>query len=618
MAEVMQVPRDPDGQSYYQSSGLQRSRPSSSSLFLAGTPPVSSSPLSSSPKPPSFSPPRSEHTDHQERISNSPPSSSVSSSPLQSAADFSNFPSYSSTPLSSGVSLEDKYSDQQDFDFPHFEQFGNNADLNEPPPSPKEEESSEEPEESTTTDTTRSDSPLATPTVADDTAIKTEPSQHVDYLSHDWREEDIWSSWRHIVSQRKVYGQRSRLENASWRTWAKSKYHLRTVSPETLNWLKESDVTWLYGPLKAAESHPITSHASDAASQLSKNSSFVNKKPILKKRSVSEVMLQKSISASNLVKQAAASVQAQGGNNNESRRSILERTNSEFLPSGLNSETPSRDPPDYFSEKSSSTGDETPSCEKCKRHIRFDDKVEQCIAVEMKEGDNDEPESSEDEEEEPRRSLSSDSSDEGLVMMKRKRRPGLTKRSKAEGGGSRSGSHNGRKTIETLPSTTLKYRTDTPDPPEAAQQPQPFGRSWSNSRVLSPSPSQETLRPSHPSSNFLLPDDDEDEDDTASSTWSFGASNPKSSLGASASPIDSPSNSRNSSLNRRDNKQRARSYGMGEEDMEGMRRTNSGMFMPYEEDEDDVMAAGLFGRVSETINTAKDIAHVIWNVGWRK
>jgi hypothetical protein len=39
---------------------------------------------------------------------------------------------------------------------------------------------------------------------------------------------------------------------------------------------------------------------------------------------------------------------------------------------------------------------------------------------------------------------------------------------------------------------------------------------------------------------------------------------------------------------------------------------------PYEEDEDDLMAAGMFGRISETVNTARDIAHVLWNVGWRK
>ena len=50
----------------------------------------------------------------------------------------------------------------------------------------------------------------------------------------------------------------------------------------------------------------------------------------------------------------------------------------------------------------------------------------------------------------------------------------------------------------------------------------------------------------------------------------------------------------------------------------GMRRTPSGMFMPYEEDEDDVVSEGLFGKVVDTVNTAKDIAHVIWNVGWRR
>ena len=84
------------------------------------------------------------------------------------------------------------------------------------------------------------DTPLTTPDPVpiseDDTAVRKEPSHHVDYLSYEWREEDIWSSWRHIVEHRSVYGERSRLENASWRTWAKSQFKLRTVSPETLNW----------------------------------------------------------------------------------------------------------------------------------------------------------------------------------------------------------------------------------------------------------------------------------------------------------------------------------------------------------------------------------------------
>jgi len=90
------------------------------------------------------------------------------------------------------------------------------------------------------TDVLSADSPMTTPDPQpiseDDTAVRKEPSHHVDYLSYEWREEDIWSSWRHIVEHRSVYGERSRLENASWRTWAKAQFKLKTVSPETLNW----------------------------------------------------------------------------------------------------------------------------------------------------------------------------------------------------------------------------------------------------------------------------------------------------------------------------------------------------------------------------------------------
>lgn len=487
-------------------------------------------------------------------------------------------------------------------------------------------QSSDDPVESTTTDTTRSDSPLPTPTVSDDTALKQEPKQHVDYLSHDWREEDIWSSWRHIVSQRKFYGQKSRLENASWRTWAKSKYRLRTVSPETLNWLKESDVTWLYGPLKPADSHPITSHQSEPASHLSKSNSFINKKPILKKRSMSEVMLQKSLSTSSLVKQAAAAVQAQQGT--ESRRVTLQRAQSDFNLFTSQPNTPSIEQADYFASRSASDTDTPCECSAEKRHIRFDDKVEQCIAVDCKEGDFDEHSEDEAEDEPHHDSFSDSDSENGIIMMKRKKRPARMKKGgKGSGKNSRSNSHNGRKTIETLPSTTLKYKTDTPDVAETAQQQHhTFGRNW-GAGAISPSPSQETLRPSHPSKNFLLGEEDDDNAETGTdASWSFGASNPKSSLGA-ASPDDAePPPAR---WNRRDSMavHKARNGAPGpstnrEEDAEfsseGMRRTNSGMLMPYDEDEDDMMAVGLFGRVSETINTARDIAHVIWNVGWRK
>lgn len=149
-------------------------------------------------------------------------------------SDLSNLVSTASGSSSIGSSLADKYGNDADYDddddFPHYGSFGTSQDA----------DTSDDRAETTSTDTTASDSPLPTPTVVDDIDMRQQPSQHVDYLSHDWKEEDVWSSWRHIVSQRKVYGQQSRLENAAWRTWVKNKYHLRTVSPETLNWCVHS------------------------------------------------------------------------------------------------------------------------------------------------------------------------------------------------------------------------------------------------------------------------------------------------------------------------------------------------------------------------------------------
>lgn len=214
-------------------SGLRRSQRSSSSLFLAGSPPLSSSPKSQSLIAPG---------QHRERIPTPPPQSSTESSPRSSTDGFSYTSSFNSTPTSSGLSLHDTlqaHDDDEDDDitFPNYDSLQlsiPNSAYN--TSSKRVEDESDAPDISTTTDTTQSDSPLPTPTVADDTMIREEPTRHVDYLSHDWREEDIWASWRYVVSQRNKYGEKSRVENASWRTWAKSKFRIRTVSPEKLNW----------------------------------------------------------------------------------------------------------------------------------------------------------------------------------------------------------------------------------------------------------------------------------------------------------------------------------------------------------------------------------------------
>ncbi|CAK9440383.1 uncharacterized protein LODBEIA_P44830 [Lodderomyces beijingensis] len=110
------------------------------------------------------------------------------------------------------------------------------------------------------TSVSSSPSPVASPTNPpavqspelipyDDTDLAVEPSRHVDYLSHQWNVSDISKSWRYVISKKRDVANAARLENASWRTWAQRRSNLKTISPEVVNWSKESDVTWLYGPI---------------------------------------------------------------------------------------------------------------------------------------------------------------------------------------------------------------------------------------------------------------------------------------------------------------------------------------------------------------------------------
>ncbi|KAG0263318.1 hypothetical protein BG011_008947 [Mortierella polycephala] len=79
------------------------------------------------------------------------------------------------------------------------------------------------------------------------------PVLAIDYLGNGWsNEDDIAASWKFMTKQKNDLINGLRLENASWRNWAKQRRNLKTVSPKTLNWLKDSDTTWLYGPLYKA------------------------------------------------------------------------------------------------------------------------------------------------------------------------------------------------------------------------------------------------------------------------------------------------------------------------------------------------------------------------------
>ncbi|RYO97888.1 hypothetical protein DL765_011013 [Monosporascus sp. GIB2] len=464
--------------------------------------------------------------------------------------------------------------------------FGPLEDLEPPLSSSTSNSYTVSPSEDVSVATSHPESPELIEHAEDDTAVRQQPTQHVDYLSHNWREEDIWASWRYIVSKRGEYSNGPRLENASWRTWMKAKYNLGTVSPETLNWLKDCDVTWLYGPLQTHNSRLSRNSTGRNSSGLSKHGSFAHKKPILKKRSMSEVMLQRSLSSSSLLRQATAAIQAQqkdrkmrGGRPSLHRASTVDYVAFPFFPRRRSYENTV----DVSSASTSCV--ESPGSER--KHIHFDEQVKQCIAVDVKGDDDDD----EDEVDHARWMYGDDSdSDDGVMMkptrstkkpiLRKKPQPNLNAESK---------------TIAMLPSTTLKYRVDSPEPTESAMK---HSSSFRRSPALSPSPSQETLRPSRPSGSLYYDEDDEDV-----LVMEMDNSTPVS------NPIDSPRFRQTSS-------QMSASQSNPAAQPEGLRRTESGMLMPV-----DVAEAqpyqGLVGRVVDTVNTARDIVHVIWNVGWR-
>lgn len=351
-------------------------------------------------------------------------------------------------------------------------------------------------------------------------------------------------------------------------------------------------MTWLYGPLLPGNSSMIgdTEDRSDVG--LSKSNSFIQsqskKKPILKKRSMSEIMLQRSISASSLIKQAAAAVQAQQREVPKgirvTARPRFERAATDYVTYPFSARRMSKDQQSSVGPSSSTSGIVSPTSER--KHIHFNEKVEQCIAVDLK-GDDDE-----DNDSGYNNDFDSDDSDDGIMMKKsstKRRRPVLRRRpstyDKSE-----------KKSINMLPPTTLKYREDTPEPPETAMK-----HSY-RSPALSPSSSQETLRPSKPSGKmFFVDDEDEDEEDEDDDAFGIGLRSPPPGGFGSSTSSGFRRSASSSSLSAAP---------------AGMKRTESGMFMPYEEGE--TASEGIVGFVLDTVNTARDIAHVVWNVGWRR
>lgn len=248
----------------------------------------------------------------------------------------------------------------------------------------------------------------------DDTAVKHEPSRHVDYLSHNWKESDISASWRYIVLRRKDVANAARLENASWRTWTKAKYNLKTVAPESVNWLKDYDVTWLYGPLydEPCQSYIMNNggsasptlynpeeHQKTDTSSVAANTAST--KPILKKKSVSQMMLSRPPLESRH-SDDNNHMQMYLRHHNYRHRPRIDAPSTENISDSINRQylsNPRHQAPASSSSISSlsvtnNNNNDTSSVStshKPERHIHFNDRVEQCRAVEYEDPPDDEP-----------------------------------------------------------------------------------------------------------------------------------------------------------------------------------------------------------------------------------
>ncbi|PTB44715.1 hypothetical protein M441DRAFT_132363 [Trichoderma asperellum CBS 433.97] len=276
----------------------------------------------------------------------------------------------------------------------------------------------------------------------DDTAASTRPRQNVDYLSHDWNKEDIWSCWRYIISNRDEFANSARLENASWRNWVKVKNNLKTISPDELNWLKDYDTTWLFGPLQCSSknANPPCNEASSVA--LSKTDFNLNKKPILKRNNLPEFIPQGSLECAPLLKQTTATIPAQ-----ETCESLKRGEDDVAYP--VESQRGNQDASSFAT--SGGLSNTTSPFPKLK-HIHFNELVEQCIAIDIT-GDYTYEEDCDIHNDD------SNSSDDGIMMKRtrpKKRVPWYKK-------DSRKPADLDGKIIAKLPPSYLKYRAYTPE-----------------------------------------------------------------------------------------------------------------------------------------------------------
>ncbi|KAJ3247724.1 hypothetical protein HK104_007783, partial [Borealophlyctis nickersoniae] len=108
----------------------------------------------------------------------------------------------------------------------------------------------------------------------------------VDYLSYKFDAFDLHQCWRHATRKKDSISNGRRLENASWRKFFQMRFGLSTVNPASLNWQKDSDVVWLYGPFHTYQPLPVLQAQYAAAAKA--HAKALGLKPALKRQTDQE------------------------------------------------------------------------------------------------------------------------------------------------------------------------------------------------------------------------------------------------------------------------------------------------------------------------------------------
>lgn len=261
-------------------------------------------------------------------------------------------------------------------------------------------------------------------------------------------------------------------------------------------------MTWLYGPLATQTNRPFldSSSSNESATERIRNTGAlspplrssnradatttgirldskgnpISKKPILKKRSMSEVMLSRAVSSSNLIKEAAASVAAErhlrAPGTTPTTASYSSRQ-SPYVSISLDDRRDPRFPSSLvargYAASSANFSDRLtlfdggPGKSTATKHIHFSDRVEQCIALEAKDDDDDESGSRSMSTSAALSNTSTDDEDDdgedeepGLFLMVRSGSGSFQRPASLE-----------PHTIAKLPATKLKYVPDMDDMP---------------------------------------------------------------------------------------------------------------------------------------------------------